>query len=75
MSSSPASISGYIDYQRREFCKDVKCEVQINLEGAKEGSVAYDEIRNICKTDCRYTTYQFHHWLIQKEYLIVRSDK
>ncbi len=77
MSSKSSSIPGYIDYQRREFCKDVKCEVQTNLdnlEGAKEGSEAYEEIRNICKNGCRYTTYQFHHWLIKKGYLIVRSE-
>ncbi len=76
MSSNQPPIPGYIDYQRREFCKDVKCEIQTNLDNlqdAKEGSASYEEIRNICKTDCRYTTYQFHHWLIEKGYLIVRS--
>jgi hypothetical protein len=69
-----SSIKGYIDYQRREFCKDVKCPVQLDLDKQEAGSEAYEEIRNICKTDCRYTTYQFHHWLIDKGYLIVRPE-
>jgi hypothetical protein len=69
------SIPGYVDYKRREFCKDVKCRIQLELEKHKEGSEEYERIRNICKTDCIYTTYQFHHWLIEKGYLIVRPEK
>ncbi len=69
------SIPGYIDYKRREFCKDVKCRIQLELEKQKEGSQEYERIRNICKNDCIYTTYQFHHWLIDKGYLIIRPEK
>jgi len=68
-------IPGYTDYQRREFCKDVRCPVQLELDKQKEGSEEYEKIRNDCKADCRYTTYQFHHWLIDKGYLIVRPGK
>jgi hypothetical protein len=66
------SIEGYVDYQRREFCKDVQCPLQIELDQHPAGSDAYETIRQECKTDCRFTTYQFHHWLIQKGYLLVR---
>jgi hypothetical protein len=69
------SIAGYIDYQRREYCKDIKCAVQLDLDRQKEGSADYDKIRDICKNNCRHTTYEFHHWLIQKGYLIVRPAK
>ncbi len=69
------SIEGYVDYKRREFCKDVKCPVQVELDGQREVSDDYEKIRQICKVDCRYTTYQFHHWLIDKGYLIVRPEK
>lgn len=69
-----SSIKGYIDYKRREFCKDIKCPVQLDLDQQQEDSEAYETIRNICKTDCRFTTYQFHHWLINKGYLIVRPE-
>jgi len=66
------SIDGYIDYQRREFCKDVQCPVQTDLDGQPQGSDGYEKLRQTCKTNCRYTTYQFHHWLINKGYLLVR---
>jgi hypothetical protein len=69
------SIDGYVDYKRREFCKYVKCPVQMELDAQKEGSEEYEKIRQICKIDCGYTTYQFHHWLIDKGYLIVRPEK
>jgi hypothetical protein len=75
MNSGSPSIPGYIDYQRREFCKDVKCEIQLELDKKDPGTEEYEKVRNICKTDCRYTTYQFHHWLMEKGYLIVRKEK
>jgi len=65
-------IKGYIDYQRREFCKENKCPVQLNLDSKKPSSPEYENIREICKFNCRYTAYQFHHWLIEKGYLICR---
>ncbi|MHB8067496.1 MAG: hypothetical protein ACYDIC_06310 [Desulfobaccales bacterium] len=69
------SLEGYIDYQRREFCKDVQCPVQQDLDKQPEGSDSYEKIRQTCKSDCRYTTYQFHHWLINKDYLLIRPEK
>ena len=68
-------IEGYIDYQRREFCKDVKCSVQLDLDAQAPNSDEYEKIRQICKSDCGYTTYQFHHWLIEKGYLIIRPQE
>jgi hypothetical protein len=68
------AIKGYIDYQRREFCKDVKCSVQIELEAQVPDSEAYEKVRNICKVNCKYTTYQFHHWLIEKDYEVIRPE-
>ena len=66
------TLEGYVEYQRREFCKDVKCPVQTELMTKPEGSEEYERLRQTCRTDCRYTTWQFHHWLIDKGYLIVR---
>jgi len=66
-------FDGYIDYKRREFCNDIKCPVQVDLNNREEGSEEYEKIRKICRDDCRYTTYQFHHWLINKGYLIIRK--
>lgn len=66
------SLEGYLDYQRREFCKDITCPIQVLLDSEQEGSPRYETIRGICKTDCIHSTYQFHHWLIQKGYLVIR---
>ncbi len=66
------SIDGYIEYQRREFCKEVKCPLQNDLDTQQQGTDAHEKIRQACKAACRYTAYQFHHWLIDKGYVVVR---
>jgi hypothetical protein len=68
------SIAGYIDYQRREFGHDVHCPVQLDLDRQTPDSEVYEQIRQTCKTNCHYTTYQFHHWLINNGYLLVRPE-
>jgi hypothetical protein len=65
-------IDGYADYQRREYCKDIQCPVQAVLEAQEPGSEAYEKVRSICKSGCIHSTYEFHHWLIEKGYLLVR---
>lgn len=69
------SIEGYAPYTRREYCKDIKCRVQRLLEKQEPNSDGYEEVRHICKANCIHTTYEFHHWLIEKGYLIVRPEK
>ena len=68
------SIEGYVDYKRREFCRDVKCPVQLELDAQEEGSQEYEKVRQTCKTNCGQTAYQFHHWLIEKGYLVIRPE-
>jgi len=67
------TIEGYIDYQRREFCKDVACSLQQELAKHPEGSPEYERLRATCRTDCLHTTWQFHHWLMDHGYVIVRK--
>ncbi|MBN2442109.1 MAG: hypothetical protein JXJ04_12215 [Spirochaetales bacterium] len=69
------SMEGYIDYKRREYCKDIQCQVQRVLDKQDPHSEDYEQVRTICKTGCIHTTYEFHHWLIQKEYLLIRPEK
>lgn len=66
------TIENYIEYQRREYCKALPCPIQLLLDEEAEGSPKYEQIRNICKTSCIHTTYEFHHWLIQNGYLLLR---
>ena len=68
------SIPGYTDYQRREYCKDIQCPVQVLLDKQQHGSDGYDEVRGICQTNCIHSTFEFHHWLIRKGYLIVKPE-
>lgn len=69
------ALDGFVDYKRREFCKDIKCSVQLELDKQIEGSTEYDRVRNICKTSCINTTYDFHHWLIEHDYLVMKQNK
>ena len=68
-------IKGFVDYKRREFCNDVECPVQMILNKHEKGSGDYEKTREICKNKCIFTTYQFHHWLIEKGYIIIASLK
>jgi hypothetical protein len=68
-------IEGYVDYRRREFCKDVKCPIQLLLDKEEEGSPEYERVRQMCKSNCVFTTYRFHHWLMEKGFLIVKPKK
>lgn len=65
---------GYAEYKRREYCKDIKCSRQAELDSQTEGSPAYEAVRAKCRDSCLFTTYQFHHWLIDKGYLIVKPQ-
>ena len=65
-------IHGYAEYKKRAFCNDVRCPVQVELDSKMPRSEEYERIRQICRTNCRFTTWQFHHWLIDKGYLIVK---
>jgi hypothetical protein len=69
------SIDGYTDYKRREYCHDVKCPIQSLLDKEVEKSPEYEEIRAICASHCLHSTHEFHHWLTEKGYLIVRPEQ
>lgn len=62
---------GYVEYKRRAFCEDVKCPIQLELNAQIEGSTEYEKTRKKCSMGCLYTTWQFHHWLIEKGYIII----
>lgn len=66
------TIEGYVEYQRREYCNNIRCPVQLLLNKQAQSTEEYEEIRTICKTNCIHSTYEFHHWLIEKGYLLVR---
>jgi hypothetical protein len=65
-------IKGYTEYTRREYCHDVKCPIQSLLDKETEKSPKYEEIRAICASHCLHSTHEFHIWLQEKGYLIIR---
>jgi hypothetical protein len=69
------TVEGFAEYKRREFCKDVKCPVQIELTSLSEASPAYEQTRKKCSAACLFTTWQFHRWLIEKGYVVLISEK
>jgi len=68
-------VEGYEEYKRREFCRDVRCPVQLLLDTKEEGREEYEQIREICKGRCLHTAREFHYWLMDKGYLILRPKK
>jgi hypothetical protein len=42
------------------------------LNAQAEKSPEYEKTRQTCSTACVFTTWQFHHWLMEKGYLIVK---
>jgi hypothetical protein len=68
------SIPGFSSYKRREFCRDISCPIQLELDKLAEGSSEYNRVREICQNACKHTAYEFHHWLINKGYLIVKPE-
>lgn len=69
------SIKGFIEYKRREYCDDIGCPVQMMMNKKDQDTEDYNDLREICKENCLHTTYEFHHWLIGKGYLLIRPEK
>ena len=69
------SIEGFVEYKRREYCNDIACPVQKMMNNKGQDSSDYNDLRALCQENCLHTTYEFHHWLIEKGYLLVRPEK
>ncbi len=68
------SIPGYVDYTKREYCKAIQCPVQMRLDALEPSSPEYEAVRKECKDACIHTTHEFHAWLIQAGYLVVKPQ-
>lgn len=51
------------EYQKYEFCRDMKCSYLIDEACCLEPAPS-----------CRYTAKEFHHWLQDNRFLIVKVD-
>jgi hypothetical protein len=66
-------IKGFEEYKRREYCNDIQCPIQMIMN--KKAQENHNDLREICQENCLHTTYEFHHWLIEKGYLLVMPGK
>ncbi|PKL54064.1 MAG: hypothetical protein CVV36_03705 [Candidatus Methanoperedenaceae archaeon HGW-Methanoperedenaceae-1] len=67
-------VKGFVDYKRREYCNDIKCPIQLIMNRKEQDSTEYNDLREICKDNCLHTTYEFHHWLIENGYLLIKPE-
>jgi len=61
-----------IEYKSREYCNDIKCPVQMQLNELEVGSYDYGKAKLICYNHCR--AYKFHHWLDKNGYKIIKEE-
>jgi ferritin len=66
---------GFVEYKRREYCNDVECPIQMIMNQKEKDSEEYNQLRKICQEHCLHTTYEFHHWLVDEGYLLLRPEK
>ena len=65
-------MQGYEDYQKRSFCRDVKCPVQISLDEHVEGSDEYREIKKQCSEGCLRSADNFLDWLKERSFIVTK---
>ncbi len=68
-------IEGFVEYKRREYCNNIQCRIQMMMNKKAQDSEDFNDLREICQKNCLHTTYEFHHWLMEKGYLLVRHGK
>jgi hypothetical protein len=68
-------IPCHSNYKKRTFCKAVKCPVQLKLNSLQEGTEEYEKVRKTCKKACKFSARDFHYWLMDNGYLIVKAEQ
>ncbi len=63
------------DYKKREFCNDVKCFVQMELNRHEVGSEKYERVRAVCSSACQFTGKDFEGWLRKNGFGLFKDGK
>ena len=64
LQNNKMTIENFIEL--RDFCRDMKCPVVLNLDSLEKASKEYNElIRKNCH-ECFYNAWQYHNWLQKK---------
>ncbi len=65
--------AGHREYKRREFCNDIPCFVQVELNKHQSGSEKYEKIRSICSEACQFTAQDFEDWLKRNRFSMFKD--
>ncbi|MBN1544166.1 hypothetical protein JW898_01755 [Candidatus Woesearchaeota archaeon] len=57
-------------YKSREFCRDIGCEVQQELDKYEKENPMYEVRKTECVGNCRYTREDFMIWLNSNGYTL-----
>jgi len=72
--TKPETIDSVVDsaaeYTSREFCRDVECETQQELDSCPKESIEYSRISNSCRYRCSHTKEDFILWLARNGYKV-----
>ena len=66
---------GHIEYKKREFCNDVQCFVQVEINKHSAGSVQYETVRKICSSACQFKADDFKDWLAKHGFKVFKDGK
>ena len=65
----------YQEYKKREFCNDIKCFVQMELNKHEAGSGKYEKVRGICSAACQFKGQDFEDWLKHNAFNLFKDGK
>jgi hypothetical protein len=63
------------EYQSREFCKDVKCPMQRELDNEARDETAQAAIKSVCRNGCVYFSDDLMRWLGEHGYTTSQEVK
>ena len=61
-------------YKKREFCNNIKCPIQLELNKHMENSAEYNAIRGVCSSNCLQSADNFLIWLKNNKYNIINAN-
>ena len=67
--------TGHREYKKREFCNDVPCFVQVELNKHQAESEAYESVRKICSSACQFKADDFINWLAKRGFKVFKDGK
>ena len=64
-----------LDFVRFAPGAEIRKDFYDKMNKKAQDSEDYSELREICQENCLHTTHEFHRWLVDKGYLLVRPER